>query len=39
MRRCPICGFENPTYIVEDINSVVLGCEFCLQIYREGRIQ
>lgn len=36
---CPVCGREWPEYIVEDINHVVLGCDSCLIIKKDGVIQ
>ena len=39
IKRCPVCGWEWPEYIVEDINHVVLGCEECLTIKKDGVIQ
>lgn len=36
---CPVCGQEWPAYIVENINHVVLGCENCLTIKKDGVIQ
>lgn len=38
-KTCPRCGFAWPVYQVEDINHVILGCERCLLIMRNGAIQ
>lgn len=38
-KRCPACGAAWPEYSVEDIKHVVLGCENCLVILKNGMIQ
>lgn len=37
-RFCPCCGQEWPRIIVQDLGHD-LGCERCLNIYIEGRVQ
>lgn len=38
--RCPVCGEEYPKYQVYDaLTKVPIGCENCLLIKKEGRIQ
>ena len=36
---CPVCGLEAPSYRVETPDHRPLGCERCLLVYREGRMQ
>ena len=36
---CPVCGAENPRYIIESVGRNPLGCEECLIVKREGVIQ
>lgn len=38
-KRCPCCGAECPTYLVEDMYHEPLGCESCLTIKKDGVIQ
>ncbi len=37
--RCPVCGWPRPKYRVEAPDRTPLGCEQCLIIRREGKIQ
>lgn len=38
--RCPVCGAEYPKYrVYDDLTKTPLGCENCLRIMREGKIQ
>jgi transcription initiation factor TFIIIB Brf1 subunit/transcription initiation factor TFIIB len=36
---CPICGAKWPTYLIFDESRNPVGCEQCLMILKEGRIQ
>ena len=38
-RSCGLCGAEYPSYRVEALDHTCLGCERCLNIYREGIVQ